>query len=90
MPFQPTASRVTVLTAPIAIASNVERDSLAVLVRNVDASLSVFLGDSTVTTSTGFELRAGEAMRFSLTDGQTMFAISALSVVVDVMQRVSQ
>lgn len=90
MPIQPTASRVTVLTAPIVVAQNVARDSMAFLVRNVDATLSVFFGDSAVSTSTGFEVRPGEAVRFSLTDGQVLYAISASSVVVDVLSRVSQ
>lgn len=90
LPYQPTASRTTVLTSAIVIANNTGRDSIAFLARNVDATLSVFIGDSTVTTSTGFEVRAGEAIRFSLTDGQSLYAISASSVVVDVLQRVSQ
>lgn len=90
MPIQPTATRVTVTNIPVVIATNAARVGMAFLARNVDAALSVFVGDSTVSTSTGFEVRAGEAIKFSLTDGQSLYAISASSVVVDVVQRVSQ
>lgn len=89
--IQPTAFRVTVGTSPVILAQNTGSwEELDVMVRDTDATLSIFLGDSGVTTSTGFEVRFSETATFGLRPGQIMYAISAGSVVVDVIQRVSQ
>lgn len=89
-PIQPTSTRVTVGNTPTLLANNSGRVSNAYLARNTDGALSMFVGDVNVTTSNGFEVKAGEALKFSLTDGQVIYAVSASSLVADVIVRVNQ
>lgn len=49
---------------------------LVVLVEN-QGSASMFIGDSTVTTSTGYELEAGQHRYFNLSTGEVLYGIVA-------------
>lgn len=52
-----------------------------VLLRNKHASVSVYLGDSAVASSDGFELAAGEAAAIDLETGEVLYAIAASGTV---------
>jgi hypothetical protein len=90
LPIQPTAYRVTSTAVTGVIISNAGRVEMAYLLRNTHATVSVFFGDSAVTTATGYELRAGEAMALGLSVFQTLYGVSPSDVVIDVIERVSQ
>lgn len=71
-----TATRVTVATTATLVYTARDGGS-SVLVRNA-GSASVFLGDATVTTASGFELVAGSAVRLDFTQkSDTVYGIVA-------------
>ena len=91
LPIQPTAYRVTATGVAALVITSVDRYETAFLIRNTDATLSVFLGDSAVTVGTGYEVRAGEAVALGLGDLQSIYGITAgANVVLDIIERVSQ
>lgn len=68
-------SRVTVTTTATAL-SGADSDGVyghSVLVKNTDAAVSVHLGGSDVTASTGFTLGPGEAVSLEITDRETVY-----------------
>lgn len=82
--------RVTVAATATLIsqASTTNATSITVLVRNTDASVSMYLGSSTVTTGTGFELLAGASISITLTGVEALYAIVASSTArADVLER---
>lgn len=66
--------RVTVGTTPVIIVSS-DGDGVSALVRNRGAA-SIFVGDSPVTTSTGYELLPSDAMALDLAPGEVLYGIS--------------
>jgi len=84
-----TSAQVTVTTSAVAL-SAAETDSRggeSVAVKNTDASNAVYLGgSSSVTTGTGYKLGAGEVLSVDLDMGESLYAISAGSVVVSVLR----
>lgn len=83
-----TSARVTVGTSAAALTAT-ETDVVSgtrVTVTNRDATNSVDLGDSSVTSGAGYELKAGETVTFVLGAGEQLHAISAGSVRVDVLR----
>lgn len=86
-------SRFTAGVTALLLASADHVVQKQMLIRNTDAVLSVFLGDSSVTTSNGFELLPGEALSFGLgyseQDIQVIYVVAAGSVVIDVLVRMS-
>jgi len=72
-----TVSRVTVATTATLLYTAAAGGS-TVLIRNA-GSASVFLGDATVTTSTGFELVASDALSLPLGPNDTIYGIVATS-----------
>lgn len=85
-----TVTRVTVATTPTLLYTAAPGGSTA-LIRNAGAA-SVYLGTSAVTTSTGFELAAGDSIRLPLgrvDGGDQVYGIVVTStVVVHVMESV--
>lgn len=82
------ARRVTVTNSATLLTST-DADNQrgqSITVRNTDASVSVFLGGSGVTATTGFELVAGDS--FSEDDfGEALYGVTAsASVRCDVME----
>lgn len=74
------AQRVTVTTTATRIDATAERDLSAgqrCMVRNRDASLSVFLGGADVTAAAGFEVLPGESVPVDLFTNDTLWAITA-------------
>lgn len=79
-----TATRVTVSTTATllytgpALPSGVCPDSVAcrVLVRN-PSTVSLYIGTSTVTTATGFEIAAGDALSIHLRSNEGLYGIVA-------------
>ena len=76
-------TRVAVATAATKLntASTDSSAGSALLVRNRDASASVYIGASNVTTATGYELLAGESLPVDLDPGEDIYAICAASTV---------
>ncbi len=73
-----TSSRVNVGTSATLVFTTTS-DRTSVLLTNRD-SASMWLGDNTVTTSTGAELAAGESRAYSLLSrGETLYAVAANS-----------
>jgi len=60
-------------------------DPLPIVVKNTDAENSVYLGGSDVSAENGFPLDHGESLTFNSVGGDSLFAISAGSVVVAVL-----
>jgi hypothetical protein len=58
---------------------------LPILIENLDAANAVYLGGSGVTTSTGLTLAAGGSLTFNVVGSDSLYAISAGSVVVAVL-----
>lgn len=52
-----------------------------ILVRNRDATVSIFIGGADVTASTGFEVLAGETVSIDLTQGDALYGITASATV---------
>lgn len=71
------ASRVTVDTTAggVAIASSIS-GGRSIVVRHRGTN-PVYLGPSGVTTATGFQLNAGDAVQFDLSGGDSLFGIVA-------------
>lgn len=84
-----TSAQVTVTTSAVAL-SSAETDSRggeSVAVKNTDATNAVYVGGTSgVTTSTGYKLGAGEVLALDLDMGESLYAISAGSVVVAVLR----
>lgn len=77
------ASRVNVTSAATAVNSSVPSTTgQKCMVRNRDLSASIFLGGANVTTATGFEVLAGEAVTVDLQPGDALFAIAATGSIV--------
>ena len=71
------ASRVNVgATATALSATDDSRAGEAVVVRN-RGSAAVYLGGSDVTSSTGFQLDAGDTLAVDVTYGETLYAVAA-------------
>jgi hypothetical protein len=77
------ATRVTVGTSPTALTGSTTdyHTGQSALIRN-RGSVAVFIGDGSVTTSTGFQLDAGEAIPADLFEGETPYGIVASSTAV--------
>lgn len=92
MSATPNAYRVVVGTSPTLLAET-EAVGLAVLIRNSDDTLSIFVGGSAVTTSDGFEVIPREGLGLTLGhDGlntQSLYAVAASNVTVDVIVRLA-
>lgn len=73
------ASQVTVGTTAVrmAVAAKGLGGSLSYLVKNLDASATVYFGGSTVTTSTGYPLGPGSFMSMDVTPGNDLWAVVA-------------
>ena len=70
---------VTTLSGTAATVTANPRHCNNVTIKNVHASISVYVGPSGVTSSTGFELKAGESVslpNFSLAGGN-LYAVAA-------------
>lgn len=94
MTTYPYAYRVTSTTSPtLAVENAADEVEVEYLLRNTHATVSVFFGDVDVTTSIGYEVRAGEAISVSMGFHpgkiQKMYVISASAVVVDVLARLA-
>lgn len=59
-------------------------DPRPILVENTDATNPVYIGGSAVTTSTGTKLAAGGSLTYNVIGNDSLYAISAGSVVVAV------
>lgn len=59
-------------------------DPVPIVVENTDATNAVYLGGSGVTTSTGLKLAAGASLTYNVVGNDSLYAISAGSVVVAV------
>jgi len=72
-----TVARVTVTTAATLLytAPNTVRGAL-VLIRN-PSGVSVYVGPASVTTATGFEIAAGDALSVSMQANETLYGIVA-------------
>ena len=77
--------RVSVGTTPTLIDSSPSAGDPTIgsslLIRNRDASASVFLGASGVTTGTGYELLAGESLPLDMGRGESLYGICAAGTV---------
>ncbi len=60
-------------------------DPIPIVIENLDATNAVYLGGSAVTTTTGLTLPAGGSLTFNVVGNDSLYAISAGSVVVAVM-----
>lgn len=76
-----TASRVTATTAATLLYTAATGGS-TVLIRNVCAA-SVYLGASTVTTATGFEVGANDAITLPMGPGDTVYGVVASGTCVE-------
>jgi hypothetical protein len=65
----------TSTTAAAVIAADSTRRRRTILIRNLDASVSVYIGGSTVTTSNGMLIKAGESITISTS--ATVYAVAA-------------
>ena len=98
MTTYPYATRVTSDSTAVIVAQSVAGEvAVEFLVRNTHATLSIFVGAANVLTSTGYEIRAGEALSLTLGYGhnsgvasQVLYTISASAVTVDVIARLAQ
>lgn len=63
-------------TATVIVASDAT-EHRRVWVHDPTGGASVFVGDSTVTTSNGFELEAGESQSFDIEPGEALYGIVA-------------
>lgn len=72
------ASRVTVTTSATAITSPDLDDWSTVLIRNRGA-VSVYLGAASVTSATGYQLDAGEALAVDPKQFEALYGITASS-----------
>lgn len=84
------ATRATVSTVAVALGS-AETDSQAgsvIKIKNVDATNTVNLGDSSVTATTGYTLAAGATETFTLNSGESLYAIrtGTADVILHVLQ----
>jgi hypothetical protein len=59
-------------------------DPVPIVIENTDATNAVYLGGSGVTTSTGIKLAAGASLTYNVIGNDSLYAISAGSVAVDV------
>lgn len=69
-------TRVTIAATATLIITAPPSSGQTVLVRNPSA-VSVYLGDSTVTTANGFEVAAGDAVSITLGYNDTLYGIVA-------------
>lgn len=69
-----TSARISVGTSAVTLAADV--DSGAALIRNRGTG-AVYLGDASVTSSTGFQVDPGETVPVDLFPGDTLYAVSA-------------
>lgn len=81
-------AQVTVGVAATALNVGAKADNMvgkSIVARN-RGTASVFLGDATVTTGTGFELGVGESVTLDLADGEVVYGIAAANQRVDVLR----
>jgi hypothetical protein len=72
----PEVARYTVTTTASLIAES-PGAARSALIRNTSTTTSVYLGQSGVTSTTGFELKAGESLALEMFRGSTLYAITA-------------
>lgn len=79
-------AQVTVATTPTLIWT-APAGSGRVLVRNPSTTVSVFVGNAAVSTTTGFEIGAGAALGITLVNRGTLFGVvAAATQVVETIQ----
>lgn len=79
------STRVTVGTSATLIATNTHVHSARIRMKNIGAA-AVQLGDSTVTTATGFDIGANEIQDYVLDSGESLYGIiGAATAIVEVM-----
>lgn len=74
------AQKVVVAAAPTRLDVASDADFISgqhCMIRNKDASASIFIGGSTVTATTGFEVFAGEALSLDLVAQDALYGITA-------------
>jgi hypothetical protein len=72
----PSVARYTVTTTASLIAES-PGAARSALIRNTSTTTSVFLGQSDVTSTTGFELKANESLAINMFKGSTLYAVTA-------------
>jgi hypothetical protein len=75
------STAVSVSTAATALVSQVRDHEQVAQVHNNDASATVFVGGSDVTTANGFPIPAGEYRAFALRPGDTLYGIAAAGTI---------
>lgn len=70
------AETKAVTTVPVQI-FKAKNTFTGLLIKNVDATLAVYVGGSTVTAADGFTLAAGESVSLDLSSGTAVWAVSA-------------
>jgi hypothetical protein len=70
------AETKAITTVPVKI-FEATNPGTGLLIKNVDATLAVYVGGSTVTAADGFPLAAGESVSLDLNAGTVVWVVSA-------------
>lgn len=69
--------QVTVGSTPTAI-DGADKNPIHIQLHNLDTTKDIYIGNSSVTTSTGYRLDKGMILEFTLNPNETIYAVSLL------------